>query len=143
MIVSSVLQGKSTDLVTVTPDMTIHETAKLLAKHKIGAVIVKENSKMAGIVSERDIVREFSKTDDGCSKVSVSSIMTRSVKTTSPDVSLTDVLTIMTSGRFRHMPVLANEEIVGIVSIGDIVKFRLKELETEAENLSAYVSGGY
>ena len=143
MIVSSVLQGKSTDLVTATSDMTIHETAKLLAKHKIGAVIVKENSKMAGIVSERDIVREFSKTDDGCSKIPVSSIMTRSVKTTSPDVPLTDVLTIMTSGRFRHMPVLANEEIVGIVSIGDIVKFRLKELETEAENLSAYVSGGY
>ena len=69
--------------------------------------------------------------------------MTRSVKTTSPDRPLTDVLTIMTSGRFRHMPVLDNDEIVGIVSIGDIVKFRLKELEAEAENLSAYVSGGY
>lgn len=143
MIVSSILENKPKDLVSATPDMTIHEAAQLLSEYKIGAVIVKDGETLAGILSERDIVKELSVSAASCLAKTVGELMTRTVKTTTPDTSLTDVLGIMTGGRFRHMPVLDNGAIVGIVSIGDIVKFRLQELEAEATDLRGYVSGGY
>lgn len=143
MSIASVLENKPKDLVTATMDMTVADAAKLLAQYKIGAVVVKDAGKMCGILSERDIVRNLAKDGEACLNGTVADIMTKEVQTTTSDVHLTEVLAIMTRGRFRHIPVMDGDDLIGIVSIGDIVKHRLQELESEANNLRQYVSGGY
>ncbi|NUR06662.1 MAG: CBS domain-containing protein [Nocardioidaceae bacterium] len=140
MRISQVLAGKSTrEVVTIKPDATVRELLALLARHNIGAVIVSEDaSTVAGIVSERDVVRRLNEDDDVLT-AQVSSIMTSEVKTARSDQPVVELMQVMTERRFRHMPVVDEGTLTGIVSIGDIVKSRMSELEFERDQLDSYV----
>lgn len=140
MHIFDVINRKGDAVVTVMPDVDVRTLLAVLAEHRIGAVVVSvDGASVDGIVSERDIVRSLA--DRGASVLSepVSSIMTAEVRTCTPDVSLRDLAQQMTEGRYRHAPVLVDGRLSGIVSIGDIVKSRISELEVERDSLSDYV----
>jgi CBS domain-containing protein len=142
MRINDVLQSKgSSTVITITPDATIRELISLLAEHNIGAVVVSEDGVVpAGIVSERDIVRRI--TDPGgVLDLPVSSIMTADVRVCEPADLLDDLMLLMTEHRIRHVPVLDDGRLIGLVSIGDAVKVRMRELEFERDRLNDYVSG--
>jgi len=139
MRISEVLSSKPIkDVITVAPDATVRELVALLARHNVGALVVCEGEELAGIVSERDVVRRLQE-DETVLDRPVSSIMTSEVKTCAPDMRVNDLMQVMTTGRFRHMPVLDDGRLVGIVSIGDVVKHRMNELEFERDQLDSYV----
>ncbi|HEX4977629.1 MAG TPA: CBS domain-containing protein [Nocardioides sp.] len=139
MRISEVLSSKPIkDVITVAPDATVRELVALLAQHNVGALVVCEGEQLAGIVSERDVVRRLQE-DETVLERPVSSIMTSEVKTCAPDMRVNDLMQVMTTGRFRHMPVLQDGRLVGIVSIGDVVKHRMNELEFERDQLDSYV----
>ena len=142
MRITDVLRGKGTNVVTVRPDSPVTELLDLLAEHRVGALVVSSDGvTVEGIVSERDVVRRLQR--DGAAMLSspVSEIMTVEVATAEPDLHLDDLMRLMTDGRFRHVPVLVDGELSGIVSIGDVVKNRIDELETENVHLTAYITG--
>lgn len=139
MRISEVLSSKPIkDVITVAPDATVRELVALLAQHNVGALVVCEGETLAGIVSERDVVRRLQQ-DETVLDRPVSSIMTSDVKTCAPDMRVNDLMQVMTTERFRHMPVLDDGRLVGIVSIGDVVKHRMNELEFERDQLDSYV----
>lgn len=139
MRISEVLASKPIkDVITVAPDATVRELVALLAQHNVGALVVCEGERLAGIVSERDVVRRLQE-DESVLDRSVESIMTAEVQTCAPDMRVNDLMQVMTTGRFRHMPVLDDGRLVGIVSIGDVVKHRMNELEFERDQLDSYV----
>ena len=141
MRISDVIRAKGNAVVTVEPQMDVRTLLGVLAEHGIGAVVVSsDGSTVEGIVSERDIVRALA--DRGATVISepVSAIMTSDVKTCPPDAPVVDLMRTMTEGRFRHVPVVAGGKLAGIVSIGDIVKNRVGELETERDSLSRYIT---
>lgn len=140
MRIKDVLQAKSDTVVTCAPDMTVRDLISLLAEHNIGAVIVSTDDRpVAGIVSERDVVRGLV---GGVAVLdaSVSEIMTTEVRAVAPQDSVHDLMRLMTLHRIRHAPVLERGALRGIVSIGDVVKSRIGELEFERDQLSSYVS---
>lgn len=140
MSVASILSGKSGDVLTVTPDQTIAEASKILAENKVGAVIVvDEAGGVAGILSERDVVRGLSASGPSVLSQTVSRLMTAEVKVCTRSETIDNVMRKMTEGRFRHMPVVENDKLVGVVSIGDVVKHKIKDLQHEAEALRDYV----
>jgi CBS domain-containing protein len=143
MLVQAILKGKSDDgVVTVKPGVTVSEAAALLSARRIGAVIVSPDGKrVAGIVSERDIVRELGKRGPGCLSDTVDRIMTADIVGCRRDDSADRVMEMMTEGRFRHMPVMEGEEMIGLISIGDVVKARLSELAMEKEALTGMIMG--
>ena len=142
MLVSQILKQKPQGVITAAPAMTIAELAALLAQHKIGAVVVSTDQKsVQGIVSERDIVRVLGQKAAAALTQPISSIMTAKVVTCPLDVRATHVLQLMTEGRFRHMPVMANGALVGMISIGDVVKARLSELAMEKDALEGMIKG--
>ncbi|RHW26800.1 CBS domain-containing protein [Nocardioides immobilis] len=127
------------DVVTISPDAGVRELVATLAEHNIGAVIVSaDGTTMDGIVSERDVVRRMH-SDGTVIDNTVGGIMTEVVKTCTPDDDLDDVMMTMTQGRFRHIPVCDDERLVGIVSIGDLVKHKIDELQFERDQLDNYV----
>jgi CBS domain-containing protein len=142
MRISQVLASKQTKgVITIRPDATVRELVGLLEQHNIGALIVSEDgSSMTGIVSERDVVRRLCE-DEHVLDAPVSSIMTTEVHTASSDENVTDLMGVMTERRFRHLPVVDDGHLTGIVSIGDVVKTRLSELEFERDQLDSYVHG--
>jgi CBS domain-containing protein len=143
MRISDVLRGKGTRVVTVTPDTKVRELLAVLAEHGIGAVVVsRDGTSVDGIASERDIVRAFAKRGAGVMSEPVTEIYTAEVHTITPDISLEDVMRIMTERRIRHAPVVVDRGLLGIVSIGDVVKNRIDELETERAALTDYITGG-
>jgi len=139
MRIQDVIRGKpSQDVVTVSPDATVRELLALLAEHNIGALVVSgDGREVAGIVSERDIVRKLKEGEilDG----PVSAIMTSSVHTAQPDSQLDDLMALMTEQRIRHVPVVEDGRLAGIISIGDVVKHRISQLEFERDQLDSYV----
>lgn len=139
MRISDVLRSKSRAVVTVAPDATLRDLVALLAEHNIGAVVVSSDaSPVAGIVSERDVVRALvSGTEilDGL----VRDIMTTDVRSAAPTDSVDDLMRIMTEHRIRHVPVVVKGDLEGIVSIGDLVKSRIGQLEFERDQLESYV----
>jgi CBS domain-containing protein len=142
MRITDVLRSKGTNVVTVRPDSPVTELLDLLAHHRVGALVVSSDGvTVEGIVSERDVVRRLQ--SDGAAMLSnpVSEIMTVEVATAEPDLHLDDLMRLMTEGRFRHVPVLVDGELSGLVSIGDVVKNRIDELETENVHLTAYITG--
>jgi CBS domain-containing protein len=142
MRITDVLRSKGTDVVTVRPDSSVTELLDLLAHHRVGALVVSSDGvTVEGIVSERDVVRRLQ--SDGAAMLSnpVSEIMTVEVATAEPDLHLDDLMRLMTEGRFRHVPVLVDGQLSGLVSIGDVVKNRIDELETENVHLTAYITG--
>ncbi|MBL4927972.1 CBS domain-containing protein [Fuscibacter oryzae] len=143
MLVSQILKSKSDDgVVTVQPSATLATVAELLSSRKIGAVVVSADGKhVAGILSERDIVRELGKRGPACLSDKVDSVMTARVVTCSRGDDAQVVLQKMTDGRFRHLPVVEGTEMVGLISIGDVVKARLAELAMEKDALEGMIKG--
>jgi CBS domain-containing protein len=139
--INDVLRGKGNQVVTISPEATVTELLALLAEHNIGAVVVSpDGSSVGGIVSERDVVRLMNRTPDA-GDVQVSAIMTAEVRTCGPDDHIDNLMRLMTDRRIRHVPVVVDGALIGIVSIGDVVKTRIGELEFEREQLSNYISG--
>ena len=143
MLVQQILKSKSDDgVVTIPPSARLEKAASLLAQRKIGAVVVSPDGKaVAGILSERDIVRELSTRGAACMAVTVDAIMTRDIVTCGRNDGSDAVLALMTKGRFRHLPVVEGEEMVGLISIGDVVKAQLSELAMEKEALEGMIKG--
>ena len=142
MRIKEVLAGKpSKDVITITPDATVRELIALLAEHNVGALVVStDGSSIDGIVSERDVVRQLHE-DEEILNLTVRSIMTEDVATCTGDQRINDLMQVMTARRFRHIPVVADGKLAGIVSIGDVVKHRMSELEFERDQLDHYVHG--
>jgi CBS domain-containing protein len=143
MLVHQILRSKSDEgVVTIGPGATIAQAAEMLSTKRIGAVIVSNDGVTPlGILSERDIVRELGKRGTGCLTDQVKALMTRKLVSCRPEDSADAVLAKMTEGRFRHMPVLKEEKMVGLISIGDVVKARLSELAMEKEALTGMIMG--
>ncbi|HEY3878463.1 MAG TPA: CBS domain-containing protein [Trebonia sp.] len=142
MRISDVLRVKGTQVVTVTQDTTVQRLLAVLAEHGIGAVVVsRDGTAVDGIVSERDIVRALAQRGPAVMSEQVTSIYTADVHTVKPDTELEEVARMMTERRIRHAPVALDGALRGIVSIGDVVKTRIGELETERAALTDYISG--
>lgn len=143
MLVQQILRSKADDgIVTVPPGTTVARAAEMLATRRIGAVVVSADGKRAqGIVSERDVVREIGRRGAACLAEPVDAIMTARIVTCRRDDMADDVLQKMTDGRFRHIPVVEDGEMVGLISIGDVVKARLSELAMEKDALEGMIKG--
>lgn len=143
MRVHDVLTSKGSSTVyTIRPEATVGELMDQLAEHNIGALVVStDGTSMLGIVSERDVVRMLRKVDDPRS-VAVSQIMTTDVSICAPEDSLASLMITMTQQRVRHVPVLHEGQLIGVLSIGDAVKHRMDQLEFERDQLNNYVAGG-
>jgi len=143
MLVQSMLKGKESDgVVTVAPGSSVADAAALLSEKRIGAVIVSSDGKrVAGILSERDIVRELGKRGPACMSDTVDQLMTADIVGCRRDDSAEAVMQKMSEGRFRHMPVMDGDEMVGLISIGDVVKARLSELAMEKDALQGMIMG--
>ena len=143
MLVSQILKSKGSQGVeTVKPGTSVSDVAKILAEKRIGTVVVSEDGKTAmGILSERDIVRELATSGSGCLTQSVDSYMTTELVTCTMGDDAVEVLEKMTEGRFRHMPVMEGETLVGLITLGDTVKARLSELAMEKNALEGMIMG--
>ncbi len=142
MRISDVLRVKGTRVVTVTPDTRVRRLLAVLAEHRIGAVVVShDGASVDGIASERDIVRAFAKRGAAVMSEAITAIYTAEVHTVTPETQLEDVMRMMTERRVRHAPVVADGGLRGIVSLGDVVKNRIDELETERAALTDYIRG--
>ncbi len=142
MRISDLLRVKGTQVVTVTPDTTVRRLLAVLTEHRIGAVVVShDGTAVDGIASERDIVRAFGERGPAVMSELVTAICTAEVHTVTPATSLEDVMRMMTERRVRHAPVVVDGGLRGIVSIGDVVKNRIDELETERTHLTNYITG--
>jgi CBS domain-containing protein len=143
MFVSDILAQKGGLVYSVTPATTVAEVAQQLSGRRIGSVLVlNDQSVVLGIVSERDLVRATATHGAKALELEARQVMTRDVVTCDPDDSIDEVMQTMTTGRFRHLPVVHRGELLGLVSIGDVVKARLEETEHEAEALKAYIVAG-
>jgi CBS domain-containing protein len=140
MQVENILQSKGRAVETVTSSTTIGEAAAVLNAKRIGAVVVLDNGKVVGILSERDIVRHLGTDWSSLTNRPVADIMTKAVVTASRFATIADVMERMTEKRIRHMPIVDNGELVGIVSIGDVVKRKIEETEQEATALKEYIA---
>jgi CBS domain-containing protein len=142
MRISDVLRVKGTQVVTITPDTRVRRLLAVLAEHRIGAVVVsRDGTSVDGIASERDIVRALAARGAAVMSEPVTAIHTAEVRTVTPQTSLEDVMRMMTEHRVRHAPVVVDGRLRGIVSIGDVVKNRIDELETERAHLTDYITG--
>ncbi|WP_327045239.1 CBS domain-containing protein [Microbispora sp. NBC_01189] len=142
MLIGTILQSKGTGVATVPPDATVSELLARLAELNIGAVVVSEDGlSIDGIVSERDVVRRLHEHGAALLGRPVSSIMTAEVRTCGPDANVDDLRRTMTNHRIRHVPVVRDGRLAGIVSIGDVVKTSIQELESEREALVGYING--
>jgi CBS domain-containing protein len=143
MFVSDILSHKGGAVFTVSQATTIAEIAQQLSTRRIGAVLIMAApSTVTGIVSERDLVLAIARHGTAALELEAGQIMTRNVVTCHPDDPIEHVMELMTSGRFRHLPVVDRDELVGLISIGDVVKARLEETRHETEALRAYISAG-
>lgn len=141
MTVRKILNLKGSDVVTISPEQKLHDAIAMLTKYRIGALIVTgRNGEVAGILSERDIVHLLSNTDNNRFDNTVASAMTTAVKSCKPDDTIQHLMQVMTAGRFRHMPVIEDGKLIGVISIGDVVKLRLEEMEQESEQLKQYIA---
>lgn len=143
MLVQQILKAKSGgDVVTIAPGASVAEAAKLLSERRIGALVVSPDGKSVhGILSERDIVRELGRTGPACMSQDVDSLMTAEIVSCGLSDSSDTVLGKMTEGRFRHMPVIEGGAMVGLISIGDVVKAQLQKLEMEKDALEGMIKG--
>lgn len=143
MIVQQILKQKGdTSVVTLAPGALVSEAAAILSERRIGTIVISaDGKKPAGILSERDIVRELGKRGPDCMADKVDDLMTTKLITCSKADKTDDVLQLMTDGRFRHMPVLEEGEMIGLISVGDVVKARLSELAMEKDALEGMIMG--
>ncbi|GAA0591498.1 CBS domain-containing protein [Craurococcus roseus] len=140
MVISVILKGKGQEVFSVSPDDKVLAVARALTEHRIGAALVRDAAGgLLGIISERDIVRGMANQGQGTTQLPAEKLMTRDLVTVTPHTRVSEAMELMTHHRVRHLPVLENGELVGLVSIGDLVKARIDEAEHEAEALKAYV----
>jgi CBS domain-containing protein len=141
MHVAAVLKRKGSHVVSITPDQTIAEAATLLTENRIGAALVLDSTDaIRGIISERDIIRGLAQHGADALTQRVEALMTRDVQHCSPKDTIADVMTVMTQRRTRHLPVVEDGKLLGLISIGDVVKQRLIDTDLEIETLRGYVS---
>ena len=142
MNVAAILKAKGSEVVTVDPDTTLGEVTTLLSERRIGAVVVLQDRKVVGIVSERDVVKTIARIGASALTTPVREAMTSRIITCGLNDSIDELMDSMTAGRFRHLPVIENGELAGIVSIGDVVKHRIAETVMETEALKLYIANG-
>ncbi|MBV8841130.1 MAG: CBS domain-containing protein [Alphaproteobacteria bacterium] len=141
MTVKALLSRKGRDVVTIAPSATLSEAAKLLAERRIGAVVVTgADHRVAGILSERDIVRTLGERGASALDENVAAVMTRKVTTCNEADTVVAIMERMTAGKFRHMPVVDQGRLIGVISIGDVVKHRVEEIEGETNALREYIA---
>jgi len=140
MLVSQILRSKGDTVFTVSPSETVAQVTALLHSRKVGALVVLEAEAVVGIVSERDVVRAFAESGAEALMKPISSCMTADVLFADPGETVDSLLGRMTDRRIRHLPVCKNARLVGIVSIGDLVKWKISEVEAEADGLKAYIA---
>jgi len=141
-VVANLLESKGNFVLTVTPETTIHEALVKMEEISAGTALVVNDGKLAGIFSERDVIRKVILQGKSIANIPVKEIMSTDLTTVTPDKSLDECMQLMTEKRIRHLPVLNNDnEIVGIVSIGDVVKYLVVEKEFKIKNLETYISG--
>lgn len=141
MTIAAILQTKGGDIVSADPEDRVNAVVKLLASRRIGAVPVIGGGRLQGVFSERDVIYRLA--DEGASVLDrrVSEVMTSPAVTVTPDTSLLSALALMTRRRIRHLPVIEGEAVIGLVSIGDLVKMRIDRIEAEAEQMRLYIAG--
>lgn len=142
MLVSQILKVKGDLVFTAAPSETVSAICALLHSRRVGAMIIMDGDRVAGIVSERDVVRVMAEQGSAALNQPVSSCMTRDVVFAEPDESVNALLSRMTDRRLRHLPVCEGDRLIGIVSIGDLVKHKISEVEAEADGLKAYIAAG-
>jgi len=143
MKVATILGGKGREVITTNPDATLLDVVETLREHRIGCIIVADGKKgIAGIVSERDVVRAIAASGADILGSPVSGCMTRKVVTCALDDTIDTIMAKMTEGRFRHMPVVEDGKLVGLISIGDVVKLRIEQAEQEASAMRNYIATG-
>jgi CBS domain-containing protein len=140
--VAAILKHKGYQVTTIEPTATIAQVVDVLSERRIGAALVMDRAnQLLGIVSERDIVRCLAANHMRTLEMTAGQLMTRALKVAHPETTVAEAMTMMTVGRFRHMPVIDGEALVGMISIGDVVKARIMEQEDEVDSLKAYVAG--
>jgi CBS domain-containing protein len=139
MTIAAILGGKGRDVVSIGGDRTVSEAVALLASRRIGAVPVIDGDSVAGVFSERDVIHCLAKDADATLGKRVREVMTAPAITVAPDDSVLAALALMTRRRIRHLPVVESGRCVGIVSIGDLVKYRIERIESDAEAMRAYI----
>ncbi|WP_454619785.1 CBS domain-containing protein [Bradyrhizobium cenepequi] len=139
MTVRSILDSKGHQITSVPPDATLTDAIKTLGERKIGAVLVMKEGRIEGVLSERDIVRVLGERGAAVLDEPVTAVMTRKVVSCRPSDTVAGIMEMMTLGKFRHLPVLEDGRVVGLISIGDIVKRRVSEYEAEQEALRDYI----
>lgn len=142
MRIADVLRTKGSAVATIDQDVPVSELLRALAEHNVGAIVVVGAGGVAGIVSERDVVRRLHESGAELLSSPVSEIMTTDVFTCSPTDTVDSLTVVMTERRFRHVPVISDGQLVGIVSIGDVVKSRIGQLEQSQDQLQAYIAQG-
>jgi len=141
MTVKAILSRKGSDVVTIAPTANLSEAVTLLAEKRIGAVIVTgADNRVAGILSERDIVRVLGERGADALGDNIAAVMTRKVTTCVETDTVSDIMERMTTGKFRHVPVVEQGRLAGVISIGDVVKFRVEEIERESDALREYIA---
>jgi CBS domain-containing protein len=139
MTVRAILDSKGHHVLSVEPGAKLAEAVKLLSERRIGAVLVMSQSQMEGILSERDVVRVLGERGAGVLEEPVSTVMTRKVVSCREKDTVSEIMETMTNGKFRHLPVVEDSKVVGLISIGDVVKWRVGEYEREQEALREYI----
>jgi CBS domain-containing protein len=143
LTVGSVLQSKGTDVWTVAPNVTTYEALKIMADKGIGALLVIDGGKLAGIFSERDYARKVILKGKASKETLVEELMTRDVYSISPDKTIEECMALMSTTHCRHMPVLEDNQLIGILSIGDIVNAIIAKQHVKIRDLENYIKGGY
>lgn len=142
MTVAIILKNKGSGVVSARPGTSVGDIARLLAEHRIGAVpVVNAKGGLEGIVSERDVVRAIARSGQAVLEQAVEDVMTRKVLVCKPTDNVYDIMALMTENRIRHLPVVVSGKLEGVISIGDVVKFRIAEVEFEAEEMKRYIAG--
>jgi CBS domain-containing protein len=139
MTVRAILDTKGHSILNVEPDAKLSAAVKLLSEKRIGAVLVMSSGRIEGILSERDIVRVLGERGAAVLDEPVSAVMTRKVVSCREKDTVSSIMERMTTGKFRHLPVVEDDKVVGLISIGDVVKWRVKEFENEQEALQNYI----
>ncbi len=143
MYVERILALKGNDVISVTTNETIGVAANILSKNRIGAILVRDDDGFVrGVLSERDIVRGLADLGSRCLETGVVELMTRDVVFCGPEDDIDTIMAIMTDRRIRHLPVMRENQLLGIISIGDVVKFRIEEIKSEADAMRQYIATG-
>ncbi len=141
--ISEILHHKGSNVWTVTPDQTVYDAIRLMAEKNIGAVPVVENTNVIGILSERDYTRKIVLHGKSSKTTTVRDIMTAPTTTVSPTATIDECMQLVTDRRCRHLPVVKDDQIVGMISIGDLVNWTISAQNAALEQLENYISGGY